>query len=512
MRKDPHVMTNGFAGAKSLDERRRRRLAREGTDAGVEPSRASRGRSRSSDAPQAAKSAQAENSLQLPASPVRSRLWREPWKHALLIAALLLVNIGLVLHANWSVLRPGSPAATSAIESWLVEHLAIGYFALTTRFAWLIYRHRSRSKLDFAGRYRLWILPALFWTGVFACSMTGWHQSIGETLAGQTNIPLSIGSRLCWLIPAAAILLFMTRLLKSEYSVSRLSWRLHLSSVAVAAIAVGCGLLHGTPLDGVWRSPAFTLGMILWPTLEFGSFLLFARHIVHVTNDPIPCVTRPRKRLISGGEVFTKLLTWLRASRRKPAKKAWKTYKPPRNWTVTRPAKSQPEPAEKTRTGAKTRGVKSINEDESHEDADGVENMPVSEKTAATAPIPSREPQSAKPIGADVKPAITPPPAPPKPATVPPRQEAVQTPRAEVVSKPAESKSSSKLRFDQPQANRGPHFAQANQQREREAVAAARRDESRTEDDFGDVDDDWDADESEAPRRKRMKGKKKRRR
>lgn len=504
-------MTNGFAGSKSLDERRRRRLAQEGLEASGESPRASRRRLRASLFSRSSDSPQTEHSLQLSAAaPVKTRLWREPWKYWTLISLLLLVNIGTVAFAHRGMVIDG-PIATPSVVNWIVDHLAIGYFGMTAAVTWLIFCHRSRSRLDFGGRYRLWLWPAAIWTGVTTCSLTGGHELFGDWLAGQTNLRGWNGPFWCWLVPASALMLSSTRLLTTEFIACRSAWKLHLTSLVPSLFAVVCVLLDGTSLDGAWRVPAVTLATILWPTLELGSFLLFARHVVHVTNEPTPVVRRRRQPKQSLRKLLKRFITWLLAPREElPAYAEVKAPTRARKKSSKAPARSKSRTSRKSST-KKSRVVERTDEDDDSEvDADDeVEaESPPARQAPVSAPVaPVRVDKPSVTATAKIEKPVVAPVVPPKP--IPPAP--VTAPRVDAVAKVAESRPGSQLRVDPQQAKRGPHFAQA-QQREREAVAAMSRASQQMEDDFGDV-NDWEDGEQESnrPQRKKMKGKKHRR-
>jgi hypothetical protein len=424
-------------------------------------------------------------------------LWRQPWKYAALLAALVLLNLGLVLHtACFPITGAGSAvAAIRSAEEWVTQHLARGYFVACALTAWLILYHRSRSRLDFSGLYRLWIWLALFWSAMSACSIGGWHDQFGEWLAGQVSLRGWNGPLWCWLIPAAAALLACTSLLRYELSACSTAWRLHVASLPLAFFAAGSLLLRGTSLDGAWLAPATSLTTMLWPTLELGALLLFARHVVYVTNEPtrIPRKRRVRRRTLS--RLLKRLAAWMFAPRDEMPAYGDETRKPRKRSPKASAKSKRRSPAKKSSRRAPA--IENEIED-TPQTVSQVEQAPVKPEPPPVQPIVAKQPAAIPPQAIPVKPHDRP---------------IAQQVRKEETRKQEEARPATQLRVDPPQAKRGPNFAEPDRQREeREAVAAVQRESQRheMEDDFGDV-DGWADEESEAPRHRRMKGKKKRR-
>lgn len=487
-------MSIGFAGSKNIDERRRRRLAQEGMEA---PSSDSSGAPRrksprkSAASRKSAESTESDNSHSSDSpSSARSRLWREPWKYGVLISLLILANCGLVYHAfrATTLANEGIAATVDAITTWTVRYLPFIYCIAVSHIAWLIYYHRSRSRLDFSGRYRLWIWMATLWTVITACALCGWHERFGNWLAGKTTFREWNGPLWCWLIPAAAAMLSNTRLITEEFTRCRFAWRMHLSSLLCAALAGGCLLLQGTSIDGPWMQPTLTMSVILWPTLELGAFLLFARHVVHVSNEPATSAARRRMWRIPVADIMRKFVAWVLAPREElPAYTAELTSKPTRKKSASARTKRSTK-AKSTRSKKAPSKV--------------VTSTAVKEPPSVSAEANSAKVQNSAPVA------------------VPKKTEPLATQQSsQAASVPADAKESEaqstqtrpapQLRSDPPQKVKGPNFA-AREDREPERVLVAKK-EKFSEDDFGDV-EGWGDEEQDEPRRKRMKGKKKRRR
>lgn len=491
-------MSIGFAGSKSIDERRRRRLAQEGMEAPSSDSgRTSRRKSprKSAASQNSAESSQSLTSdLMTARAAVHSRLWQASWKYGVLIGFLIVANCSLVLHVGWTRGQTAAGVTTTlqTVETWLLRYLPFAYCLAVSHFAWLIYYHRSRSRLDFGGQYRLWIWMAALWTVIMACALSGWHERFGYWLAGKTTLREWKGPLWCWLIPAAAALLSNTRLLTEEFTPCRIAWRLHLVSLVSAGIAGTCLLLQGTSFDGVWMMPALALASTLWPTLELGAFLLFARYVVYVSNEPSVTSRPKRVRRIPAAELLQKVVAWVLEPREElPAYGSHSVSPPRRRKKIKSPANSKPKAsanAKKARVSvrpSKPPAAKSL---------EAAKTSASSEVSKTSVSIP--EPKKTEP--------------PVLPQTPPPPREPQAKSRTEPDTKTIQSVPGPVTRIDTAHAVKGPHLGAAQRKHEEAPVVAGRKEED-AEDDFGDV-DAWGDDEREASRHKRMKGKKKRRR
>ncbi len=383
----------------------------------------------------------------------------------------------------------------ASVEGWTVRHLGSAYFVAVSYVAWLIFYHRSQSRLDFSGRYRLWIWMAALWTVMTACALFGWHVRFGDWLVGKSTFREWNGPLWCWLIPAAAALLSNTRLLTEEFTRCRFAWRMHLASLMSAAASGGCLLLQGTSIDGPWMPPTLSISGLLWPTLELGAFLLFARHVVYVSNEPATSTMRKRMWRIPVGDIMQKIVAWVLAPREElPAYTVGMTSKP---------ARKKAAPAAKTKRAAKAKSTRTRK----------APSRSATPKADKPFPAVSSESTAVKVEQSVSAPAPRKPEPSPQPSP-PPMQRSSEASiqpadRVESETKSVQTRPAPQLRSDPPQKVKGPKFA-ARPEREPERVVVTQK-QLTTEDDFGDV-EGWEDEEQDGPRRKRMKGKKKRRR
>ena len=278
-------MSASFAGSRSVDERRRRRLAADADDAqrvsGNVPSE-----------PVARSAGQSAGSRSASRFPLRKlispRLWKL-WSVAALgsaaAAAILWASINYADYAD--VLGPGfarlfNPGSGRAVDCCLGLILMI-----TGELALLIWWVRSRSPEDFAGSYRKWTWMAAACFAAAIAAMTDGHLAASETILWMASLDFANASRLSWMAPAflcgAVILSSVRRDMRGCRSSVALLW---LSSFAW--IAAGVFALRG-PLPAL--SMEWNLGLcpalVMFASLSlFTSLLLHARHVMYETADP----------------------------------------------------------------------------------------------------------------------------------------------------------------------------------------------------------------------------------
>jgi hypothetical protein len=143
-----------------------------------------------------------------------------------------------------------------------------------------------RSRKDFSGRYKVWAWVVPTWLVFAFAAATDAHWLAGR--AAQARWPMDVRDMdaLCWLVPAAAVLLALSRLLRLEMRKCRFSvWCLRLSMLSAA---VAAATLLGGHLITDTRT-AFLIGSVsstFWPVGLVISFWYYTRHVIHVTNEP----------------------------------------------------------------------------------------------------------------------------------------------------------------------------------------------------------------------------------
>ena len=272
-----------FAGSRSLDERRRRRLAQESVDGGAPAGSVA--------VPQDAQVVSQQESD--PTSPeslivVESLIPKSPW---------LVAAIGIVGVACWAgLLRLGS-------ESWndprfrkifrLDSGRLAGFFSticliLSAEISGLILWYRSRSRKDFGGRYRIWGWSALFWIIVALCAATDIHLPVADRLYQAFPLNVWRPMTLYWLGPCAVAVLALYRLLSIEMRQCRASLCFWNASVLCAATLGLLELGLNISITSGWRAPVATGVATLWHLLTAFTFLVHGRFVIHVTNEACP--------------------------------------------------------------------------------------------------------------------------------------------------------------------------------------------------------------------------------
>jgi len=276
-----------FAGSRSLDERRRRRLA-----AANDESEVKRSRSSSSKAKQArAKVAEMPSARSASHFPIRKALSQRWWKVWGIGLCVLALGGGTVAAGWWATLRPemfgpGFLHLFGLKNGRALRYLMTLHLLLASQLALFICWIRSASLRDFAGRYRLWARAATVGF-VFAFMMatdakTAWIQTV-TWLWGN-----SLGDKepLCWLAPVWIIGLVVLRVLLRDMRDCRSSvivlWLSTLAWIAAAAMQFPLGL----PIGGGEQMLVRATAPMLASCCLLLSMLLHARFVVYVSAEP----------------------------------------------------------------------------------------------------------------------------------------------------------------------------------------------------------------------------------
>ncbi len=326
-------MSASFAGSRSLDERRRRRLASEAD----EPTPAVRGRSETAGRRRRVKEATEWRGTRFPLKKIISSHRWKIWAFGML---LLLPVAGLIAAAVrlQNVERAAGPAVAELLDPEINRlGRAWGSFLLLVcaELSVLIWWVRSRSPADFGGRFGVWLWSAGSCFLFSACVATDAHLYFAETILyfrlvhfpqlGPENTKL-----LCWLAPA---ILFGAGLVRSLYLDMRRSW----SSVFTLWLAVSGWLGSAFLLSEsehalqVPNRQLSALGAVLSGHVFLVlSFLLHARFVLYECSAPPEDVRRTGRLSLAG---------LLAAFRR----------------TSSEAASAEPEPAEETAAPRKAR-------------------------------------------------------------------------------------------------------------------------------------------------------------
>ncbi|WP_339729359.1 hypothetical protein [uncultured Gimesia sp.] len=189
-------MSTGFAGSRSMDERRRRRLASESSESLDDSNEDS-----------ASQTIARTHRFAAGQFPLRSLIFSRRWKLCFYYLPIFLCFAGLIAADFY---RPEFLESDSALFHYfsleqgpLSRYLSGGLLFVSGQIALLIAALRTQSLHDFSGRYRLWKLVAggLF---LFAlCTTTQVHQVWASTVIEQSLFDWGPQTQLlAWLVPA----------------------------------------------------------------------------------------------------------------------------------------------------------------------------------------------------------------------------------------------------------------------------------------------------------------------
>lgn len=280
-----------FAGSRHLDERRRRRLAGElddSTPTGEAAEKKARKPKPESEEDQPLPSRGPNRGRRLP---LRRIVSPRLWKHGL-TAVAVFAAAGGVLAAGWKSegvaarLGPSAGAFVAFAGGKLVSAFAGALLLASAALAQLIWFIRSRSRQDFAGRYRIWGWGAV--VGYFAAAtvLTDLHLVWSRTLTFVLNVELPHAETWLWLAPLLGCTTVMLRDLLVDMRRCR-------SSRALLWAAILCwtsGLVQnlGYGLDWADRTNEAAVGAaaLFGHCFLFASLLLHARFVLFVTSEP----------------------------------------------------------------------------------------------------------------------------------------------------------------------------------------------------------------------------------
>ncbi len=283
----------GFAGSRSLDERRRRRLATDAETVAFEAA--------TDPAPRRVTPAKVKRRRRGPAHfPLRKVISIRYWKLAAIIFLATLAGAGTLV-GGWAAATHGEPLGPGFVlffrldAARLVRGFAAVGLLLAGQLALLIGWVRSQSLQDFNGRYRGWVLCAILaFLGTMALE-TQLTAAWSATANWLWPAPFSHKSILLWLVPTALCGAYVHAYLVREMRDCRLSltflWLAFLLGGGTAAIV----LARPLPLPQL-QARLIECGVaLLFVICIFSSLLFHARHVVYVCVDP-PSI-RPSRSL-----------------------------------------------------------------------------------------------------------------------------------------------------------------------------------------------------------------------
>lgn len=276
-----------FAGARNIDDRRRRRLVSEHEQ---QPGSTL---SEASSAGYLKIHRFQPNSPEPPRSPIVSLIpdsrWRI-WLYCLGIPALVLGGMLLELFVG---IAPESPLfgildfETGQVWRFLRGLTLLGCAGL----CWLISWFRSASVRDFEGCYKSW-----YWSGwilliLAIFSGTDGYLVFGEVIQQYTRISGENFGRLIWLVPMVSLMIEPFRCFTREMWHCRRSW-LVLWGCCLSGVVFAWAGLHGPHTRGY--VPQETLAItaaiasVTTPTLLFAALLSQVHYVMYVSSDPVP--------------------------------------------------------------------------------------------------------------------------------------------------------------------------------------------------------------------------------
>ena len=285
-----------FAGSSSTGDRRRRRLAVNGDGSDVDPSLLD-GDAGEFESQLVASAAAAP---WVPVSEFRI------WIYASIIG-LLLAGLSFVLARP----VPFRPALTP-----LADHLLAGsrpllmvvvqtaFLALSTQLGMLISWYRSRCKLDFAGRYRVWPWAVGLFSLAAFCEATNIHQIFGELIARRGLLSWR-AEAVAWLLPFCVLSLPIAVLLDRDVRNNRSSL-LTLRVSGLLWLTAACLEIYQIEFKSyAWFGLVQQLVPMFASATLFLGLWLHARIVAYVCPDP------PELEERSAGSVILAAAAWL---------------------------------------------------------------------------------------------------------------------------------------------------------------------------------------------------------
>lgn len=359
--------------ARSLDDRRRRRLAKEADTAGQ---RAPRKRRKGDEA-------EGERGSRLP---LRKIISKHRWKILALGLLMLAPIAGLGIAAfriDYVELKAGPAVARllDPVENRLGR--AWGSFVLITSSAMsvLIYWVRSRSPADFGGRFGIWLWAAAACFLFSAAVATEAHLTLADTvlyfrLVHFPQLGAENTHTLCWFAPAA---LFGALLVRSLHLDMRRCWSSVLTLWFAVIAWVGSAFLRSQTkwsIDIPYRELAASGAALVGHVSLLISLLLHARFVLYENAAPPPETTEKE----GWGAAVAGFFRKLRASAAAPKSPDDDDAAAKKSRAAKKPTKAKKTSTRKSKSG----GADSSDEIES--DTSEEEEMDEAALEAATAP------------------------------------------------------------------------------------------------------------------------------
>jgi hypothetical protein len=277
-------MSIQFAGSKSADDRRRRRLVVNADDAGADGTTGAEGLPGSGVSSELVKSAAA--APWVPVSEFRL------WTYAVLIG-LVISGAAFALATPMSVRPELAPLTKHLLEG---DRPALAVLIQTTvcflcaQLSLLIGWYRAQCKLDFRGLYRVWPWAAAVFGTAAICLATNAHGLAGQ-IVESTQLLQWRPSVVAWLLPltlAASPLIVLidrdVRRSRSSLYTLRMAWILLLASASLELCAVDLAVQP-------WAAKARIIVPLFAVATLFVGLWLHARVVAYICPDPPEAAT-----------------------------------------------------------------------------------------------------------------------------------------------------------------------------------------------------------------------------
>jgi hypothetical protein len=274
-------MSQGVPGAGRDYGRRRRWLAQLPEEGTLPPEQ--RERSTAATPPQFAAPEPASPEIR----PVSSLLPRSTWILALFITGALLSWAAVVGGGAWLDARQLDPwqGIFGLQAGRLLRFYTTVSLLACAQLSYLILWRRSRSRKDFAGRYRVW-----FWIGAVCstfcvASVTRFHEAWAFRVTAGMHAAWIDAPVLCWMVPATSMLITAIHLLRRDLPPRSASIRWIQAGRWLAVTSGITTLLGSLFLPPSWVLPIQGALGALWPTVLGCGLLTYARYVTYVTNE-----------------------------------------------------------------------------------------------------------------------------------------------------------------------------------------------------------------------------------
>jgi hypothetical protein len=359
------AMSIQFAGSKSADDRRRRRLVVNADDSGAD------GTTDEGLPGSGVSSELVESAAAAPWVPVYE--WRL-WTYATLIG--LVISGAAFALATPMLFRPELAPLTKHLLEGDRPALAVLiqtiFCFLCAQLSLLIGWYRAQCKLDFRGLYRVWPWAAAVFGTAAICLATNTHTLLGQ-IVESSHLLQWRPSVVAWLLPltiAASPLVVLidrdVRRSRSSLYTLRAAWMLSLASASLELCAIDL-------TDQPWAAKARIIVPLFAAGTLFVGLWLHARIVAYICPDPPESTeTSAVSQLMAAFSWVAARLVWKRAPRvvepeAKPKRGRKKATADDEDEAAAAPKRKRKTPAKRV-TKPRTRKVTEVEEEEVEED------------------------------------------------------------------------------------------------------------------------------------------------